>query len=255
MSDSEPKKSNSTLVLAGALVLGAVVGAAVASRGDDELRALERRIDAMETAAADAAAEVGGDLSARMDAMEEARDELVYDLKQLTGNILMSKEEAVEETGEAVAAIENRVQVLAQQMAGIVGRVMELEAGASAPAATAPADSAAPADGAAPAETAPADTAAAPAAEPEEESGAAALEAQLGEDGAAISVGQTARFGEQTFFLSRIDAEAGSARLLAMGQGPVMLGGDAGPVTLDNGCQLTLIGFDGNTAYLKPTCE
>jgi len=243
MSDSEPKKSNSTLILAGALVLGAVVGAAVASRGGDELRALETRIDAMETAAADAAAEVGGDLSARMDAMEEAKEELVYDIKQLTGNILMSKEEALEETGKTVAAVENRVQVLAQQMAGIIGRVTALEAGVSAPAAPAPA-----ADDAAPTEAAPAPAA-------EADSGAAALEAQLGADGAAISVGQTARFGEQTFFLSRIDAEAGSARLLAMGQGPVMLGGDAAPVTLDNGCELTLIGFDGNTAYLKPTCE
>jgi hypothetical protein len=124
-------------------------------------------------------------------------------------------------------------------MAALIGRMNDIAAGVAAPA---------PADGAAAPADAPAETAA-PAA-----TDAAALEARLGENGAAVSVGQTAIFGEDRVFLSRVDAATGDALVRVAGEGSARFGASAGTLALPGGCVLTLVGVAGNRAFIDAAC-
>lgn len=248
MSEEKPKSGNNVVILAGALVLGAVVGSAVASRGGDETKALNARIEALEASLAEELELKAAAMTKSVDYVNDRIDELETSMETDDGD---------DEIAEDVDAVADRVTVMARQMAALIGRIAAMEAAPAAPAA-APAAAATPAadeaanddaaDEGAPAEAAAADE------EPAAES-AAALAAALGEDGVAISVGQTARFGDAVFFLSRLDADAGAARLLAMGAGPVLVGGDAGAYDMGDGCALTLLGIAEGKAFLKPACE
>lgn len=228
-------KTNSIYYIAGALVVGALVGSAVASRDDGEWAALERRIMALEgqaaeagdsgadaaaaaaQSAADAAASGLAELQARVDAMaSETADALAA-----------AADTAGDATADSVAAVGDRVSVLAQQMAAIVGRIEEMGSAATPGSAAAPA---------ADAEAAPAEeeAAAAPAPAPEPET------VEIPEGAVEVAVGQTAQIGGTGVFLSRVDAEAGTAQVLIVGSGPATVSDGSDPVTLSDGCTLKL---------------
>jgi hypothetical protein len=256
MSEKETKKSGGTLMLAAALVLGAVVGAAVSSRGDDAAKALERRVDALETALEERAAAAEQALAEELDLKASAITQTTDYLTGRIDAIERQAAEAVDSAGEAMKPVQDRVSVMAQQMAGLIGRVTSLESGSGQAGSnqTGSAQSGGAASGAA------GDPGAAPSetAETSEQASAGnkaqALEESLGDDGAALSVGQTARFGEEVLFLSRIDAESGAVRMIVVGQGPVMIGGENGAFEMGDGCRLELLGVESGKAYLKPAC-
>ena len=55
-------------------------------------------------------------------------------------------------------------------------------------------------------------------------------------------------------FLSRVDAAAGNAHLMVVGQGPATVGASAGALTLDDGCALRLVEARDRSAVLSRVC-
>ena len=240
------EKKPSYLPIAGALFLGIVVGSALGSGDEAALRVkrdLEEQLAAAESQAREAlsAAEQAAE-SAASAASNEAADQVAA-LESKIADI----EAAVSEAGdsEEVAAIRNRVQVLAEQMAETIAR---MQSGAAS-AAGSGAQAAASGDG----DGAPA----APAAEDgsAEEGGmdVAALQQAIGEDGLVLAVGQTGSVGDTRVFMSRIDSDAMEARIMVVGDGPATLGRDSGSIAVA-GCDLSLAGVADRRAYLKTAC-
>jgi uncharacterized coiled-coil protein SlyX len=233
------EKKNSTLVLGGALVVGVIIGAAIASRNDDAMQALSTRMAAAESGVAEQFEALKASLSdtAAGDALA-AIDAKAAELAEQVAALTAGAGEA----DPAVAALEARVNTLASQMAALVGRMNEIGAAPSGDAPAAAPQAAAPAE--APAE-APARAA---------DDAAERLQSELGEGGVALSVGQTASIDGAAVFLSRIDAENGAVRVQIVGRGPAMIGGTADPVSLPGGCTLTLLGVADGRAFLQPEC-
>ncbi len=82
----------------------------------------------------------------------------------------------------------------------------------------------------------------------------ALLEA-IGEDGLVLSVGETGGVGDQRIFLSRVDGEAGEAKVMIVGKGTATLSTFGSGTDLGNGCTLEMAGSHDGQAYLKPVCE
>ncbi|SDZ93153.1 hypothetical protein [Rubrimonas cliftonensis] len=239
-------KTNSIYYIAGALVVGALVGAAVASRNDGEQAAMERRIVALEGQLAEAG-DAGADAAAA--AAQSAADATASGLAALETRVdtmasetadalAAAADTAGDATAESVAAVSDRVSVLAQQMAAIVGRIEEMGSaaapGASSGAAPEAAPEAAASEGGA--ASAEAEAAAAPAPEPETEPETVVIP----EGAIELAVGQTAQIGGSGVFLSRVDAEAQSAQVLIVGAGRATVSDQSDPVTLSDGCTLKL---------------
>ena len=243
--DSEKKPSY--LPIAGALFLGIVIGSALGSGDEAALRVkrdLEEQLAAAETQAREAlsAAEEAAESAASAASNEAA--EQVAALENKIGDI----ESALSGAGdsEEVAAIRNRVQVLAEQMAETIAR---MQSGQSTAAGAAASGDAASGDG----DGAPA--ASASDGEATESGGmeVAALEDEIGDDGMVLAVGQTGSVGDTRVFMSRIDSETNEARIMVVGDGPATLGRDTGPIEVA-GCTLSLAGVADRRAYLKTDC-
>jgi hypothetical protein len=227
---AEPKKSSSAILpVAGALFLGVVIGAAMNSGDDAALkvkRDLEARVEAAESAAAAAIANAEA-------AANSGVERAAATVSELQGKLeAVAAEAAASSDAEMVDALNKRVQVLAEQMAAMISA---MQAGGAMPAPAKPA--AAPAEAEASAEG-----------DPE------ALAAAIGESGLILAVGQTGAVEGARVFMSRIDAEAGAARLMVVGEGPTIIGGSDGAVTLSNGCVLTLEGVADRRAYISVAC-
>jgi hypothetical protein len=238
--DSEKKPSY--LPIAGALFLGIVVGAALGSGDEAALRVkrdLEERLEQAQQAAAEAVAAAEQAAEGAASQAATAASEQVTALEGKIGDL----ESALAEAGdsEEVAAIRNRVQVLAEQMAATIA-AMQSGAG-MAPAASG--------DGA-PAKPA---AEAAPQAAQGGDADVAALEEAIGADGLVLAVGQTGSVGETRVFMSRLDSEAMEARVMVVGQGPATVGRESGPIEVGGGCSLSLEGIADRRAYLKPSCD
>ncbi|MFN3614612.1 MAG: hypothetical protein ACK4WC_08635 [Rubrimonas sp.] len=230
------ENKNSTLVLGGALVVGVVIGAAIASRNDDAMQALSTRIAAAESGVA----EQFEALKASLD--DSAAGEALAALDAKAAELAAQVAALTEGAGEpdaALSALEARVNTLAGQMAALVARMNEIGTASPSPAA--------------PQTAAPAAAPEAPAA-PAADDRAERLQASLGEGGVALSVGQTASIDGAAVFLSRIDDATGAVRVQIVGRGPAMIGGGADPVSLPGGCTLTLLGVADGRAFLQPEC-
>ncbi|PJA60764.1 MAG: hypothetical protein CO163_01910 [Rhodobacterales bacterium CG_4_9_14_3_um_filter_71_31] len=132
--------------------------------------------------------------------------------------------------------IDDRVTVLAEQMAVMVSQLQALtDVAAETPAAQTPA-----------AET--------PAAESAAPAPAAAAPAAPSPDDVTLSVGQTATFGETPVFLSRVDVAAREAFVVVVGRGPASVGDSAGALALDDGCALRLVEARDRSAVLARVC-
>jgi hypothetical protein len=246
MSEDSASKKPSYLPIAGALFFGIVVGVAMSDGEEAALgvkRDLEARVAAAEEAVAAAeqraAAAVESAQAAVSSGADQAAQTVAEQVAALESKMAeMTESVSVDVTGdEAFNALNSRVQVLAEQMAGIIG---ELRTGVAAPAPSAPAGESAPAE-APPAEAAPAaDT--------------AALEAKIGESGFAIAVGQTGEAGDTRVFMARIDTAADSARVMVVGEGPSIITVGGEPLTLENGCALTLEGLADRRAFISVAC-
>ncbi len=242
MSDEPKKKSNAPIIIA--VVIGVMAGALLASGDDKAQRALTRRVATLETelaaraappaadeAAAEAAAEAPAEPAPVVAALPEEEAARIAALEAKAAELAAAD--------AAAAALGDRVAVMGEQMAQIVAAI-QAGAVAAPPAGAAPEEAAAP--GAAPEEAAPADDA----------DSAAALAAAVGETGLILSVGQTGPAGDGRIFLSRLDAEGMVARVLLVGTGPLELGKD--PVTIGNGCALSLAGIVERRAYIAVAC-
>jgi hypothetical protein len=130
------------------------------------------------------------------------------------------------------------VQVLAEQMAGIIGMVRSGEA--------APAAMGEPETAAAPAEAAPAEATGGE---------ADALAESIGESGLALAVGESGDAGDARVFMARVDSEAGAARVMVVGEGPSLLEANGPAVELQNGCALSLKGVADHRAYIAVSCQ
>lgn len=254
-------ENSSYLPIAVAFAAGIAVGAVVSS-GDKPApveRATAVATDAAETvveesaAAVDAAAEEGATMVETAEEMAADAGEAVADAAdaavEAAGDAYDAVAAEAAEIAESIGAVEavedvsddvrERVNVLAQQMAGIVAMIQDLQAGGGAPA-----------PDAAPAET----PAAAPAEAPAASSAADALAAEIGDTGLALAVGEIGEVEEVRVFMSRIDAEATAARVMIVGVGPQMIAAGDAPLDLGNGCTVSLAGVADGKAYLKVVC-
>jgi hypothetical protein len=241
-------KNYTALAIGGALIAGVAIGAAIGSRSSHEIAAVAQRVAAVEASVEERLTAVGADVEQMVAAAApgDALSAIESRAAALEQQVEAMASEAASATADQMKAVEDRVATMANQMAALIGRVNALGNGAAAPA-TAPAESAPPA-----AEPAPAAASASAPADDGADAQVAALQARLGERGAALSPGQTATFGEAAVFLSRIDRETGDARVLVVGSGPVVVGPNAGTVSLSGGCELTLLGVADGRAFL--TC-
>lgn len=237
MADESTDKKPSYLPIAGALFFGIVVGTAM-SGGDEAAfrvkKELEERVATAEAQLAEArdaaASAVDSAAEKAAQAAETAKAEATEQIAALEERLASAADSA---DAEELEALRNRVQVMAEQMAAMITQMREGGV-AMAPPEQAPA-------------TAPAEDAAAG-------DGAEALAAEIGEDGLVLAVGQTGSVGDTRVFMSRIDSEAGAARVMVVGEGPTMIGGDMAQVELANGCTLSLAGIADNRAYLATAC-
>jgi hypothetical protein len=239
---------SSYVPIAAAVVVGLLAGAALNSGSSDGERRLARRLAALEAQAgglgADAAAQVAA-LGGQVAALEARTAELVARegaVEMLAG----ATDQRLAEIGpmiESSAALADRVSVISEQIALIVNRLEAVEGlSGDAPAAPGAAASAAPSGDAAP--TADAGAAAA----------SAAAATAAGEDGLRLRVGQTGELRGQRVFVSFMDVEAGSARILAVGQAPAALTVGGPAADIGGGCSVALTGIVDGRAYLQGAC-
>jgi hypothetical protein len=266
MSDKPKSSSTPIIPIAGALFLGIVVGN-IMSDGDKAAekvkRDLEARVVAAEEAVAAAESRAADVLSGAEEAVAAAEAKAAEALANAEAAIASGSEETLAAAGEQIAALEakleemmasadvdvegdeafsalnNRVQVLAEQMAGIIGMVRSGEAAPAAMGETA----------AAPAEEAPAETAEATGGD------ADALAEAIGESGLALAVGESGDAGDARVFMARVDSEAGAARVMVVGEGPSLLQANGPAVELQNGCALSLKGVADHRAYIAVACQ
>ena len=238
MADESTDKKPSYLPIAGALFFGIVVGTAM-SGGDEAAfrvkKELEERVATAEAQLAEArdaaASAVDSAAEKAAQAAETAKAEATEQIAALEERLASAADSA---DAEELEALRNRVQVMAEQMAAMITQMREGGVAMAPPEqapAEAPSDDAAAGDGA-----------------------AEALTAEIGEDGLVLAVGQTGSVGDTRVFMSRIDSEAGAARVMVVGEGPTMIGGDMAQVELANGCTLSLAGIADNRAYLATAC-
>jgi hypothetical protein len=268
MSDKPKSSSTPIIPIAGALFLGIVVGN-IMSDGDKAAekvkRDLEARVVAAEEAVAAAESRAADVLSGAEEAVAAAEAKAAEALANAEAAIASGSEETLAAAGEQIAALEakleemmasadvdvegdeafaalnNRVQVLAEQMAGIIGMV---RSGEAAPAAMGGTETAA-----APAAEAPAETAEATGGD------ADALAEAIGESGLALAVGESGDAGDARVFMARVDSEAGAARVMVVGEGPSLLQANGPVVELQNGCALSLKGVADHRAYIAVACQ
>jgi hypothetical protein len=246
-----------------AVAVGIMVGALISSGDSDEVRKLNRRIAALEAGASEqvtALAEaVQPEAEAAPEAAAEAAPEAAAEVAPEAEVVAEAAPEAAPaadpEADAALAALNDRVTVLADQM----GRLATALLSGSMPTPAAPA-----AGEAAPAEADAAAPDAAVAEEPAAEETAAAAEApaaaepaeaaEPGEVGLLLAVGDTGMVGDRRVFVSRIDVGREAVRLMVVGDGPRMLGRGYGPLDLGNGCTVELKGIVDRMALVVANC-
>jgi HAMP domain-containing protein len=249
-------RNYTALAIGGALIAGVAIGAAIGSRASHEIAAVSQRLDAVEARVSEKVDAMGGQVEEMVRAAvpADALSALSDRADALEGQMTEVTSKAQSATSDELKAVEQRVNTMAEQIAALIGRMNS--AGSAQPAA--------PAGGAsdAPAASSEAET---PAADPTATQSAVApsasetgaiddLASRLGPNGAALAPGQTAKFGEASVFLSRIDTATGDARVLVVGQGPAGVGPASGSLSLPGGCTLSLVGVADGKAYLDAAC-
>ncbi|WP_428925642.1 hypothetical protein [Marinibacterium sp. SX1] len=268
----------------GAAVAGLVIGLAM-SGGSGNEAAVSRQMDEMRAELADAVAAVSGkvdelsgglaaneasvaalstgltgqsdslaDLGARAEANAAALDGLNGVLEALSGDQAALGERVSgmtgdmgEMRGELMAAMKDTLAA-----AAAVGMTGGSGGGASNAGAT-PAAAPAPEAASEPAPEPETQTAEAPASEPADDSARMAeLQAQVGDDGLVLAVGQAVAVGDRQVFLSRLSDQG--AHLRIRGQEPILAAMGGAPAELGGNCTIRLAGIAGGRAYMTGAC-
>ncbi|MEL6475729.1 MAG: hypothetical protein AAFR17_00255 [Pseudomonadota bacterium] len=245
-------------IAAGAGALGLLIGYAAGAGGDDDARKMTASLTSVEESMAASSAEMGAKLDSLSGELGEALA-LAGEQRGILGEGQVAIDVKVSELNARMDAIEDMVDGLAQAglskddlaeavAAGYAARHAAHQAKKAAAAATAQ-DAPAP-ESAAPESVAAEAEATAPSTAPEDPKLATLADA-VGEDGMALSPGQTAIVGEGRFFISQVTDDF--VRGLVVGGEKVELSIFGGQVEL-GGCTLLLKGVADGTAYLKPEC-
>lgn len=256
-----------------AVAVGIMVGALISSGDSDEVRKLNRRIAALESAASEQVTALAervqelGTVESALAAAQSAIDELGAKVGEMVE--APAAPEADPEADAAMAALNDRVTVLADQMGRLATSLLAGTMPAPAPAEADDAEEVTEAEDAAPAEeaaeAAEEATEEAVAAEDEAVEDEAVAEeaapaeepmdaAETGEIGLLLAVGDTGMIGDRRVFVSRIDVPREAVRLMIVGDGPRMLGRGFGPLDLGNGCTVELKGIVDRMALILASC-
>lgn len=239
--------SNWTIIgLAG--LIGIAVGNLIGTSGGESdkaskaMKGLEAKVEALGAMSEDMAA-----LGARVDSIGTASAGVGEQVSALMAEVEGVKGEVgavsgqVEESTAIVSAVSAGLGMIGEKLNDMRGEIAALSAGHQAHHGSGGAATGSGTEGAAVA--------------PEPDPGpslAEQLAEELGEGGIILSVGQTAIVQEARVFLSKI-AE-GNVLVSVEGE-RLPVGQDAGSLTLDNGCTLSLVGVADRKAFIRPTCD